>query len=76
MKDFGELGITHEPDAFTGNKIGMPGERMFTYVNPKLIRSANPGYCFKVCGWRICGVTKKRKLIILEKMNNPIKTIM
>lgn len=43
-----------------------PGERHFTYVNPRKIRSANPGYCFLKAGWRKCGVTKWRKLLILE----------
>ena len=44
-----------------------PGERLYTYVDPKKIKSTNPGYCFKVCGWRKCGVTKHRKLHILER---------
>jgi hypothetical protein len=25
--------------------------RMFTYVDPRKIRSVNPGYCFKQAGW-------------------------
>lgn len=49
-----------------------PGERMYTYVNPKKIKSSNPGYCFKVNGWRQCGVTKAKKLIILEKITNHV----
>ena len=40
--------------------------RLYTYVNPRRVRSANPGYCFKVAGWRLCGVTKTRRLLILE----------
>lgn len=28
-----------------------PGERLFTYVSGEKIRSANPGYCFKMAGW-------------------------
>ena len=28
-----------------------PGERLFTYVNPRRIRSSNPGYCFLMAGW-------------------------
>jgi hypothetical protein len=28
-------------------------QRMFTYVAPSKIRSANPGYCFKRAGWTI-----------------------
>lgn len=41
--------------------------RFYTYVNPSLIQSANPGYCFICAGWRRCGETKIKKLIILEK---------
>lgn len=44
-----------------------PGERLYTYVDPRRIRSSNPGACFKKAGWRRCGVTKAKKLIILEK---------
>lgn len=43
-----------------------PAERFYTYVNPRRVRSANPGYCFKQAGWRLCGVTKTRKLLVLE----------
>ena len=35
-----------------------PGERLYTWVNPRAIRSTNPGACFKVAGWRRCGETK------------------
>ena len=42
-----------------------PGERMYTYVNAQLIRSTNPGYCFKRAGWTPAGVTKGG-LVILE----------
>ncbi|WP_421849786.1 hypothetical protein [Oricola sp.] len=44
-----------------------PGERHYTYVDPRKIASANPGYCFKCAGWRFCGVTKRRRLHILER---------
>lgn len=44
-----------------------PGERHFTYVNPRKVRSANPGFCFKMAGWRECGITKRNRLIILER---------
>jgi hypothetical protein len=42
-----------------------PGERLYTYVNSRKIRSSNPGYCFLVAGWKKCGLTKGG-LIILE----------
>lgn len=45
-----------------------PGERMYTYVNSRKVRSENPGCCFKKAGWQVCGVTKKRGLIIMEKV--------
>ena len=48
-----------------------PGERFYTYVAPKKIRSTNPGYCFIKAGWRKCGITKVNKLIILEKLSIP-----
>jgi hypothetical protein len=44
-----------------------PGERLYTYVDPRRIRSTNPGACFKKAGWKVCGITKWKKLIILEK---------
>lgn len=47
-----------------------PGERMYTYVNARKIKSSNPGYCFKMNGWRQCGISKAKKLIILEKLFN------
>lgn len=44
-----------------------PGERLYTYVNPRRIRSRNPGCCFKCAGWSVCGHTK-RGLLILEAL--------
>ena len=41
--------------------------RLFTYVNPRTIRSKNAGACFKHAGWKVCGETKVNKLLILEK---------
>lgn len=44
-----------------------PGERHYTYVNARAIKSTNPGYCFLRAGWRRCGITKWNKLLILER---------
>lgn len=41
-------------------------QRLYTYVDPRQVRSNNPGYCFKSAGWRGCGRSKKRKLHIFE----------
>lgn len=43
------------------------GERLYTYVAPRKIRSTNPGYCFLMAGWTVCGQTKGG-LVILEKI--------
>jgi hypothetical protein len=45
-----------------------PGERLYTYVNAKRIQSSNPGYCFQMAGWKKCGKSKAKSLIILEKL--------
>lgn len=43
-----------------------PGDRLYTYVNPTRIKGNNPGYCFKRAGWRSCGTSKGRRLVLLE----------
>jgi hypothetical protein len=40
--------------------------RVFTFVNPRKIRSTNPGACFKHAGWRKVGESK-RGLHVLAK---------
>lgn len=45
-----------------------PAERLYTYVNPRKVKSTNPGYCFIRAGWNKCGVTKVNKLLIFEKL--------
>ena len=45
-----------------------PGQRLFTYVWPAKVKSVNPGYCFKVAGWKQCGWNADGRLIILEKL--------
>lgn len=48
-----------------------PGERLYTYVDPRYVRptlrASRPtwGHCFYQAGWRFCGITKGR-LHILE----------
>lgn len=49
-----------------------PGERHFTYVNPRKIASSNPGYCFIKAGWKRIGTTKRRNLLILERLTPEI----
>ena len=43
-------------------------DRLYTYVNPKKVRSPNPGYCFQKAGWKRCRVTPGG-LVELEKLH-------
>jgi len=43
-----------------------PDCRHYTYIDPERITSRNPGFCFKVAGWRRCGRTKGG-LLIMER---------
>lgn len=61
--------VVEQADAVADTR--WPGERHFTYVNPRAIGSTNPGYCFIKAGWRRCGVTKWNKLVILERQPQP-----
>jgi hypothetical protein len=56
--------IILEAERFAVAKWGT--NRAFTFVDPRKVRSPNPGWCFIAAGWRKCGKTKKGK-IILEK---------
>ncbi len=54
-----------------------PGERHYTYVNPRKVRSVNPGYCFLQAGWSYVrtatgerATTKSRGLLIMERLPN------
>ena len=46
-------------------------DRLYTYVNPRRIRSTNPGFCFLAAGWRRVGMTAgghgRDPLLVLEK---------
>lgn len=44
-----------------------PDSRHYTYVDPKKVRSKNPGFCFLAAGWRRCKERTKSGLIVLEK---------
>jgi hypothetical protein len=41
--------------------------RVFTYVDPRKIRSSNPGYCFQMAGWKKLGLTKRGDKLLLAK---------
>jgi len=43
--------------------------RMFTYVDPRKIKSRNPGYCFKMAGWKFVGLSKDGKHLLVKEPN-------
>lgn len=43
-----------------------PGERLYTFVDPKEIKSTNPGYSFMAAGWHRLKERTTRGLVILE----------
>lgn len=55
-----------EAEGIARNRWG--NVRFYTYVNQHEVKSKNPGYCFLMAGWRKCGRSQFKKLIILEKI--------
>lgn len=47
--------------------VRWPGERLYTYVNANKVQGTCPGYCFRRAGWRHCGETQAKGLLIFEK---------
>lgn len=43
-----------------------PEDRHYTWIWDTKVRSANPGYCFKIAGWRYAGRNKDGSLSLLE----------
>lgn len=52
------------------------GERRFTFIDPQAVESKNPGYCFKLAGWKLVRdangrpLKTKRGFLILESLPN------
>jgi len=42
-----------------------PG-RGYTYVDPRRIKSTNPGYCYKIAGWRQMGFSKSGQVLLVK----------
>jgi hypothetical protein len=49
-----------------GVSIGKSG--FITYVYDKKIRSSNPGFCFKMAGYKVTGRSKDNKKTLLQKL--------
>ena len=41
--------------------------RVYTYIDPGKVRSANPGYCFKVAGWSFVRVSAGGKHLLAKE---------
>lgn len=54
-----------EAEALAVEKWGP--NRMFTYVDPAKVRSANPGCCFKKAGWRKVGESESGKHLLAKE---------
>ena len=40
--------------------------RLYTYVDPRQVKSRNPGYCFLCAGWVRAGFSKGGKLLLVK----------
>jgi hypothetical protein len=43
-----------------------PGIGFITFVDQQQVKSRNPGYCFKMAGWKLVGRSKIRSLLALQ----------
>ena len=44
-----------------------PDSRLYTFVDPRKVRSVNPGFCFQSAGWRRCPGRTSKGLIVMER---------
>lgn len=44
--------------------------RAYTYVDPEKVVSDNPGYCYKVAGWKRIGISKTGKPLLEKVLTN------
>lgn len=57
----------------SGRSIGPDG--MLTYVWDRKVRSSNPGYCFKVAGWKVAGRSADGRKTLLQKAVSPASAL-
>jgi hypothetical protein len=62
--------IILEGETFAVQRWG-PGQA-FTMVDPRKIRSSNPGCCYKKAGWELWGCTVEGKLIFKKFLNSSL----
>lgn len=44
-----------------------PGETLYTYVDPRKVKSRNPGYCFECAGWVKDGTTGSKLIVLIKR---------
>ena len=54
--------IIIEAERFAFDKWGP--NRLYTYIDPGKIESPNPGYCFKLAGWKFVRISKGGKHLL------------
>lgn len=59
--------IILECEAIAEQRWGV--NRKFTYVNPSKILSRNPGYCFKMAGWKFMRISKGGLHLLAKEAN-------
>lgn len=42
--------------------------RAYTYIDPRKVKSVNPGYCFKVAGWTRVGYSRDGKHLLMKEL--------
>jgi hypothetical protein len=58
--------IILEAERFAVAKWGP--DRAYTFVDPRKVKSPNPGWCFIAAGWKPCGRTKSGKRILQKEL--------
>lgn len=58
--------IILEAEALAVEKWGP--NRAYTYIDPREVVSANPGYCFKCAGWTRIGYAKDGKHLLVKEL--------
>ena len=59
--------IILEAEALAVQKWGP--NRAYTYIDPRKVRSANPGYCFKCAGWVFDGTSRDGKHRLVKALD-------
>lgn len=56
--------IILEAEVHAFNKWGP--NRLYTYIDQNKVKSVNPGYCYKVAGWKQVGMSKGGKVLLVK----------